>query len=101
MESWDFLQCLGVPLADWHLPKINNLGVSSTQGFMLNADLKLGGFGISRFTLDNYLVKIARENGVEILDNCKVQNIDNQQNNQIIYTNKGTFLTPINGRKLW
>ena len=93
MESWDFLQRLGVPLTDWHLPKINHLGVSSTQGFMLNAGLKLGGFGVSRFTLDNYLVKIARENGVEILDNCKVQNIDNQQNNQIIYTNKGTFLT--------
>ncbi len=92
MESWDFLQRLGVPLADWHLPKINHLGVSSTQGFMLNADLKLGGFGVSRFTLDNYLVKIAREIGIEILDNCKVQNIDNQQNNQIISTNKGAFL---------
>ena len=25
MESWDFLQRLGVPLSDWDLPKINRL----------------------------------------------------------------------------
>ncbi|MDZ7878815.1 MAG: NAD(P)/FAD-dependent oxidoreductase [Saprospiraceae bacterium] len=87
MESWAFLERLGVPLSDWSLPKINRLGVSSTQGFMLNADLKLGGFGVSRYTLDNFLVQLARENGVTIFDNCKVQDIDNQ----IIKTNKGIF----------
>lgn len=44
MESWDFLSELGLPLADLNLPRINELGVSSENGFMLNTTLALGGF---------------------------------------------------------
>ena len=91
MESWDFLERLGVPLSDWNLPKINRLGVSSTQGFMLKSDLALGGFGVSRFTLDNELVAILKKNGGDVFEQCKVQNIDNQLDKYFIETNKGTF----------
>lgn len=66
MESWDFLERLGVPLSAWNLPKINRLGVSSTQGFMLKSDLDLGGFGVSRFTLDSELVAILKKNGGDV-----------------------------------
>jgi menaquinone-9 beta-reductase len=72
MESWDFLMELGVELNQLNLPKINQLGVSSENGFMLESSLDLGGFGISRYSLDNYLAQIARKNGVLILENCKV-----------------------------
>ncbi|HTA63386.1 MAG TPA: FAD-dependent monooxygenase, partial [Bacteroidia bacterium] len=35
MESWDFLTELGLPLVDLNLPKIDELGISSENGFML------------------------------------------------------------------
>jgi menaquinone-9 beta-reductase len=72
MESWDFLLDLGIELNQLNLPKINQLGVSSENGFMLESPLDLGGFGISRYSLDDYLAQIARKNGVLILENCKV-----------------------------
>ncbi len=43
---------------------INQLGISSEKGFMLNHTLQMGGFGISRYSLDNYLSEIATEKGV-------------------------------------
>ncbi len=102
MESWDFLVSLNVPLPDLNLPHISQLGVSSTSGFRLEAALPLGGFGISRYTLDAELVRIARANGVTILEDCKVQNVSQSDNlidkkiannplNYTITTAKGSF----------
>jgi menaquinone-9 beta-reductase len=76
MESWNFLCSLGLPLADLNLPIINNLGISSEKGFMLNAELPLGGFGISRYSLDHYLFEIAKQKGVAVVENCTVLNVD-------------------------
>lgn len=73
MESHDFLCRIGLPLQDWDLPYINRLGVSSEQGFMLDAPLEMGGFGISRYTLDHELCLLARKKGVTVLEECKVQ----------------------------
>jgi menaquinone-9 beta-reductase len=75
MESWDFLLALGVDLTALNLPKINQLGVSSENGFMLESPLYLGGFGISRHSLDHYLAQIARKIGVKIIENCKVNDV--------------------------
>jgi menaquinone-9 beta-reductase len=76
MESWDFLTGLGVPLDGLNLPKINQLGVSSESGFMLESPLALGGFGISRYSLDHYLCELARQKGVVIYENCKVSDVE-------------------------
>jgi len=75
MESWDFLSELGLPLAGLNLPIITELGISSEKGFMLNHRLEMGGFGISRYSLDDYLSKIAASKGVLIVDNCKVNRV--------------------------
>lgn len=77
MESWDFLTGLGVPLHDLQLPKITELGISSENGFMLNSRLPLGGFGISRHSLDHLLCQMARAKGVVVLENCKVLDVQN------------------------
>ena len=76
MESWDFLKGLGLPLEELNLPVINQLGISSEKGFMLNHELKMGGFGISRYSLDCYLSQIAIKKGVILLENCKVNAVD-------------------------
>lgn len=90
-ESWSFLEGLGLPLSGMNLPQINQLGVSSTKGFMLEAPLKMGGFGISRFTLDSELLKIAEKNGVKVLQNCKVNNVEKVEGGSLIETSNGQF----------
>ncbi len=91
MESWDFLQRLGLPLSDWGLPNIHKLGVSSITGFMLEAPLELGGFGISRYNLDSRLAQLARQHGVVVVENCKVQHIETIGELQYLQTSAGNY----------
>ena len=74
-ECWNFLEEIGVPLSDWHLPHINNLLVSSPSGKTIKRRLPLGGFGISRYKLDAFLAGLARNAGVEIREETKVDNV--------------------------
>lgn len=91
MESWDFLTSLNIPLAQMNLPLITNLQVTAPNGNSLNAKLPLGGFGISRYTLDELLVQQAKKLGVKVLENTKVLSVQNNNNNYIINTTAGTF----------
>lgn len=75
-ESWDFLQRLGVQLNEFHLPGIKTLQVSDSKGNAFTFDLPLGGFGISRYSLDNILYNIALAKGVEVCTNSKVSNVE-------------------------
>src|SRR5215212_1210229 len=59
LESWNFLEELGLPLSDMNLPVIKRLLVSSPNGNTLQHRLGLGGFGISRYAIDHELAKIA------------------------------------------
>jgi menaquinone-9 beta-reductase len=86
-ESFGFLLRLGVKLDEWDLPQINRLYISSEKGFLFTARLDLGGFGISRYKLDNELVLLAKENGVNVLDDTKVTDIKDGA----VHTNKGNF----------
>ncbi|MEP7108953.1 MAG: FAD-dependent oxidoreductase [Ferruginibacter sp.] len=75
LESRDFLESLGLPLNDMNLPLIKKLIVSSPDGNCLQQNLPLGGFGISRYTLDYELKKIALAKGVVLHDHCKVEDV--------------------------
>ena len=75
LESWNFIEKLGLKLSDLSLPIIKNLIVSSPNGNTISTKLDLGGFGISRFFLDNELKKIALENGVIIYEETKVTDV--------------------------
>jgi flavin-dependent dehydrogenase len=86
LESWHYLETeMGVPLQEMGLPIIKKLWVTAPNGKSLYADLDLGGFGISRYTLDNTLKNIAEKVGVTILQNCKV---DDAQFGDNIFTIK-------------
>ncbi len=74
-ESWDFLQDLGVDLDALNVSHIKRVQVSAPNGKMLEQDLTLGGFGISRYVLDHTLALIARASGVTIEENTKVNDI--------------------------
>lgn len=75
MESWGFLQALGVDLDALNVSHISKLEVSAPNGKLVQHPLPLGGFGISRFLLDNTLAAIAQNNGVVIKQNTKITDI--------------------------
>ena len=75
LESWNFLEDLGVPLSQMNLPIINRLLVTAPNGKELEKDLPLGGFGISRYKLDSMLAQIARENGVNVIESTKIEEV--------------------------
>lgn len=75
LESWDFMEELGLPLSEMNLPVIRKLIVSAPNGKKLEHMLPLGGFGISRYKLDAMLASIAAQKGVVVKEQTKVQNI--------------------------
>jgi menaquinone-9 beta-reductase len=91
MESWNFLEELGVPLSGMSLPRITHLNVSSPNGNKLSQALDPGGFGISRYALDHKLYLIAKKSGVTILDNCKVFDVITEGQSHLIKTTAGDF----------
>lgn len=97
MESYGFLESLGLPLQEWDLPLITELGISAESGFMLEARLALGGFGISRYTLDDALYRLALAKGVTVITACKVQNALPLPGTQLvsIETPKGLFTAKV------
>ena len=58
-----------------NLPKITKLWVSAPNGNSLQQKLPLGGFGISRFLLDDTLCKLAIEQGVTVIQQSKVTDV--------------------------
>jgi flavin-dependent dehydrogenase len=80
MESWDFLSGLGVDLPALKVSMINELWISSAKGTLLKHSLPLGGFGISRYILDAELVRLARQCGVIVEENTKVNDITYNNN---------------------
>lgn len=89
LESWNFLQELGVPLSDVNLPLIRRLLVSAPDGKYVEQLLPLGGFGISRYTLDNILAQICYREGVTVLENTKVMDAVFRNNSFVVFSGKG------------
>ncbi|MFT4155338.1 NAD(P)/FAD-dependent oxidoreductase [Parafilimonas sp.] len=87
-ESYDFVMLLGLPLADMNLPEIKHLQVSDMNGRLYDFKLDTGGFGISRYTIDNMLYQLALRAGVAVYTEEKVTDIHFEHNNHIIQTNK-------------
>jgi flavin-dependent dehydrogenase len=79
-EVLPYLQSLGVNPIDFGAVNINRFMLSTTNGKSIESKLPLGGFGISRYLLDNILVKKALKNGVTVLQDTvlDVQYLDNE-----------------------
>lgn len=76
LESWDFLQSLGVPLDKMDLPIIDTLLLTAPNGKSFTTKLPLGGFGISRYRLDKLLADIARREGVHLMEGTKADAVE-------------------------
>ena len=67
--------------------KIDHLNVTSPKGNTIALPLDLGGFGLSRYQLDLELSKIAKRNGVTILEKTNVLDIEQLEGYFSIKTN--------------
>jgi flavin-dependent dehydrogenase len=83
-ESRDFLKELGLDPASMGVSEISRLQVSSVNGTMISQELPLGGFGISRYILDESLAHIAKKEGVIIAEGVKV--------NEILFIDEGFII---------
>ncbi len=95
LESWKFIESLGLSLSNLHLPVIKKLLVSAPNGNTINSQLDLGGFGISRFFIDNELKKIALINGVKLLEQTKVKEVVFNEKYFSIKYNDGIAQCPV------
>ena len=66
-EVLPYLSWLNLNIADLHPTNITGIEFSTASGKTIKNSLPLGGFGISRYTLDEYLYKKAIANGCEII----------------------------------
>ena len=94
-ESFPFLEKLGVPLTIWELPSITDLNISAPNGSSYQFALPLGGFGVSRFKLDECLYHLAVSKGVTVLTSTKVQDIYFTLNRFEIITDTGRYQSNI------
>jgi len=90
-EVFPYLNWLDLNLEDLNPTHITKLEFSSANGKTIKSILPLGGFGISRFTLDEHLYKKALENGCTILQD-QVENILFEDNKFIITTTNSAVL---------
>ncbi|RIJ37388.1 NAD(P)/FAD-dependent oxidoreductase [Pontibacter oryzae] len=74
-EVLPYLRQLGAHISSLHPARINRFLLSSPNGETLTAKLDLGGFGLSRFTLDNYLFELAKQQGVKFILQQAVQQV--------------------------
>lgn len=66
-EILPYLKSLNISLESLQPKIIDQLLYSTPSGKTIKTDLKSGGFGISRYALDNYLYEKAKEQNVDII----------------------------------
>ena len=66
-EVLPYLNYLDIDVFELGAKKIDKFQLSTTKSKLISAPLPLGGFGISRYCLDNALVEKAKDNGVQIV----------------------------------
>lgn len=74
-EVLPFFTSLGIHIGKLGPSRISKLAVSSASGRLLEADLDLGGFGLSRYRLDDFLYRRAAAEGVKFLLGEKASDI--------------------------
>ena len=75
LEAWNFLMSLGLSLNEMDLPIIDKLLLTTPGGKSFMTSLPLGGFGISRYTLDQLLAQQAEQAGVLLLQETRAEEV--------------------------
>lgn len=90
-EVLPYFNWLDLKISELKPTSISKLQFSTLNGKVINSDLPLGGFGISRYSLDLFLYKKALANGCVILQD-NVENIVFNENRFTVTTANNTVL---------
>ena len=88
MESYNYLHNICPKLKDIKLPIINSFKLTSGKNNKFSTSLDLGGFGISRYLLEDMLYKEALENNVVFMLDTKAHNSTFENEIHAVKTNK-------------
>ena len=94
-EVLPYLSYLDLNISDLHPTNITNFEFSTVSGKIIKSILPLGGFGISRYTLDDYLYKQAIANGCKIIQDTVESIIFNNEEFTVTTSNKTIFKSEI------
>jgi menaquinone-9 beta-reductase len=87
-EVVPYLTASGIFPTEFNPPQIKNFLLSAVNGRHEKMKLDLGGFGISRFTFDNFLFNKARAAGVKFLLNEEVEKVNFTDDKFNVYTTR-------------
>jgi len=91
-EVLPYLKSLSLNISDLKPSVISKMEFSTAKGKIISGHLPLGGFGISRYELDNYLYQKAIGNGCQIIQD-NVENIVFDNDKFTITTSNGSVFT--------
>jgi menaquinone-9 beta-reductase len=74
-EVLPYLRAIGADPTPLRPAAISRFMLTSPKGIMLESPLDLGGFGISRYTLDHFLYQLALKSGVDVRLQTSVQDV--------------------------
>lgn len=74
-EVLPFFKELGIDIDSLNPSRINRLEITSAGGKRFGCELDLGGFGVSRYTLDNHLYRQAQLAGVKFMLDTRVEDV--------------------------
>ena len=90
-ETRPFLEAIGLNFSTLGVKAISRFQFTSPSGRVLETDLDLGGFGISRYKIDEELYHLAVLGGVEFLLENTVESVDFKEDKFTIKTSFNTF----------
>lgn len=90
-EVRPYLEHIGLDINKLNAASINRFQLTSIKGKTLSSPLKMGGFGISRYTIDYELYKIAQGLGVDFELNATVE--ETQRINDTFFVDTNTNKT--------
>lgn len=90
-ETRSFLASIGLDFDELGVKEITKFQFTSPSGSVLETDLDLGGFGISRYKIDDELYQLAKSLGVAFLLENTVESVDFQEDKFTIKTAFDTF----------
>src|SRR5476651_1963424 len=79
-EVIPFLSKLDIDLDQLNVSRINRVEVTAASGTKFSQKLDLGGFGLSRYTFDNFLYHKAMIEGVNFMIGTRVEDIHFKNN---------------------
>lgn len=92
-EVKPYLQRLGAFPEELQPKRIHRFQLSSASGKLAECEMEMGGFGISRYALDDFLYRKAKEAGAEVMANATVSEVQFSNDQFLVKLSTGEEFT--------